>query len=106
MLRFFGWGGEDDFFAVATLHGENFSVRGISQGRNFSGEIVYLGNLLEFLYKFLHMSCFLYNDSILSVEVLRVIVRGNFSSGLNFFEDIPVRRGFFRGGGARFYGVI
>ena len=40
------------------------------------------------------------------MELLRIIVRGKFTQGLNFPEDISMGRGFFRGGGSRFPGVI
>jgi hypothetical protein len=54
-----------------------------------------LGYFPEFLYKILLISCFLFADSILCVEMLKVIVRGKFSPGLNCLENISVgRRGF------------
>ena len=66
------------------------------QGLNFLGEILQFGNLPEFLHKFLLMSCFLFADSILRVEMLSVIVRSKFSSGLNCVENKYVwRRNFF-----------
>ena len=36
------------------------------------------------------MSYFLFTNSILGVEILRVIVQGKFSPGLNCTEDISV----------------
>ena len=38
------------------------------------------------------MSCFLPTDSFLCEEVLRVIVRGKFSPGSNYPEDISVAK--------------
>ena len=40
------------------------------------------------------------------MEMLRVIVWGKFSPGLHCPEDISVGRGFSRGGGAKYLGVI
>ena len=52
------------------------------------------------------MSCFLFTDSILRVEMSRVIVWGKFSSGLSCPEDISMGGGgFFCEGGARFPGA-
>ena len=48
------------------------------------------------------MSYFLFTDSILHVEVLRAVLGGKFSPGLNFPEDISMGRGIFPWGGARF----
>ena len=46
--------------------------------------------------KFLFISCFLITDSILGVEMLKVIVRGKFSPGLNCSDDISMGMGFSR----------
>jgi len=40
------------------------------------------------------MSCFVFTDSILSGQMLKVIVRGNFSPGFNCAKYVPVKRGF------------
>ena len=61
----------------------------------FSGKILRWVNLPEFLYEILYMSFFLFTNSILRVEMLRVIVRGKFSPGLNCPGDIFVERGIF-----------
>ena len=44
---------------------------------------------------FLYMSCFLFTDSNLRVEMLLVIVRGTFLPGLNYPEEIFVEEGEF-----------
>ena len=43
---------------------------------------------------------------MLSVKILRVIVRDKFLPGLNCPETISLGRGFFRGDGANYPGVI
>ena len=55
---------------------------------------------------YFYMSCFLFSVSILRAKWLRVIVWGKFSPGLNFLEDISMERGFLRGGGVIFPGII
>ena len=55
-----------------------FQGEGIFQGVDFSGKILHYENLLEFPYEILLMSCFLFADSILRVEMLMVIVRRKF----------------------------
>jgi hypothetical protein len=55
-------------------------------GGEFSGEILHWGNLPEFLYEIPLMFCFLFADTILRVEMLRVIVQDKFSPGLNCLE--------------------
>ena len=42
-----------------------------------------------------YMSCFLFTDLVLHVEMLRIIVRRKFSPGLNSLEDIFVEREIF-----------
>ena len=64
-----------------------FHWKGSYQGLNFSGEILHWGNLPEFLYKIRLMSFLLFADSILHVEILRVIVRSKFSPGVNCLEN-------------------
>ena len=71
MYTFFG-GGVADFPLGGFSTGMIFRAEGSFQGVNFSGEILHWGNLPEFLYKILLMSCFLFADSILCVEMLRV----------------------------------
>ena len=65
------------------------------QGLNFSREVLHCVNLPEFLPKLLYMSCRLFTDSILGVEMLRVIFQGKFSPGLNYPEDISLEREIF-----------
>ena len=57
---------------------------------NFSEEISHWDNLLEFLYEILLLSCYLFDDSILPVEMLSVTVRGEFLPGLNCLEEISL----------------
>ena len=83
MHTFFGRGGS----AGTIFHGERSF-----QGLNFSEEILHYGNLPEFLYEILLVSYFLIADSILSAEMLRVIVRGKFSPGFNCLENKSVWR--------------
>jgi hypothetical protein len=52
-------------------------------------------NLQEFIYEFFYMSCFLFANLILRLEILRVIARGKSSAGLNCPEDIPLGRRIF-----------
>ena len=55
---------------------------------------------------YFYMSCFIFADSILRTEMLRVIVLGGFLPGLNCLKDVSVERRFFLVGGARFSGII
>jgi len=48
MHTFFGWRGEDEFFAGRILHGENFPLRGKFPGKRFLGKILHWVNLPEF----------------------------------------------------------
>jgi len=61
-------GREGEISAGGIFQGIIFHGVGSVQGVNFSGEILHLGNLTEFLYEILLA------DSILRVEMLRVIV--------------------------------
>ena len=83
--RFFYWG---DF-----ARGE-FSWRGNFPGGELSRRKFMLEEFAKIpLRNF--MSCFLFTNSILHVEMLRVIFQGKFSPGLNYSEDICVGRGIF-----------
>jgi hypothetical protein len=57
--------------------GENFLGGGFFRGN------LNCGNRPEFLYEILLISCFLFADAILRLDILRVIVLGKFSPGLN-----------------------
>jgi len=94
MPTFFGWREMKfllgEFFTGRILHGE-----GRLQRVNVSGEILHWGNLPEFLHEILFISCILFPDSILHGEMLRVLVRGSFSPGLNCLGEISTDRGIF-----------
>ena len=75
--------------------GEFSMDKEFSRGWNFSEEIAYWGKCQSLYTKFLYLSCFIFTDSILRMEVLRVIVQGKFSPGLNCPEKISVGRGIF-----------
>jgi len=98
--------GEGQIFCWGFFHREMFHEEGSFQGVNLSGEIIHCGNLPQFLYKILFMSCFLFSVSILRAEWIRLIVRGKLSPGLNCLEDISMVRGFLHGGWVRFPGII
>jgi len=61
---------------------------------------------IVFIRNSFYISYFLFAASILHMELLRVIVVGKFSPGLNCLEEISVGRVFLPGGGARFSGII
>ena len=82
-------GGGVEFSTGGIFHGD-----GSFQGVNFSGEILYWGTLPEFLYEIYHVSCFLFADSILRLEMLRIVVQGKLSPGFNFLESL-IRGGIF-----------
>ena len=85
-----------NFLLVKFSTGIMLSGEGRFQGVNFSRKILYQRNLPEFLYEILLMSCFLFADSILPVEKIRVGVLGKFSPGLNCLENKSMgRRDFF-----------
>ena len=67
--------GEANFIQVG------FSTGAICRGGKFSGGEFLRGNLPEFLHKILLMSCFLFVDSILRVEMLKEV------SGVNFQQN-------------------
>ena len=77
------------------LHGEKFLGTGNFLWGEFLEEILHRGNLPEFLYKFLLMSCFLFANSILRIKMLMVTVQGKFLPGLNFLEDMSRGKGDF-----------
>jgi hypothetical protein len=91
MHAFFGWGGEEEFSAGRILHRENFQWRGkFPGGEIFRGNFT-LGKFVRIPIQFFFMSCFFFTNSIVGMEMLRVIVQGEFSPGLNCQEDISVR---------------
>ena len=69
--------------AGGTLHGrEFFHGQEIFSGWAFEGKL-YTGEVCQNSYtKFLYVSCFSFTDSILWVELIRVIVRDKFSQGI------------------------
>ena len=73
--------------AFETFLGDNFPQGGQFPGVNFSVKILQWGNFSELLYEILLMFCFPFCISILRVEILRVIVQGKFSPGLNCLEN-------------------
>ena len=76
-----------------------------SRERNFH-EKFYAGLISQNFYrKFVYVSGFNFNGSILRVEMLIVIARGKFSPGL-YCPEISVWRGFFCRNEARYPGVI
>ena len=86
MYTFFWAGKEIKFSAEETLHGEIFPRRGMSPGGD-----LFRRNPIRSSF----MSYFLLTDSIMRVEMSKVIFRGKFSPGLNCPEDIYVGRGIF-----------
>ena len=60
---------------------------------------------LENFVRIFCVPCFLISVSILRLEMLRVIIQGKFSLGLNFLEDISAGRLFLRRSGTRFPGI-
>ena len=52
------------------------------------------------------MSCLLFVDLVLRVDILRVIARGKFSPEANCPGDISMSMGYIPGGGARLSGTI
>jgi len=74
------------------FHGKKFPWGGKFPGGEFFIKSLHWGNLSEFLYEIHLMSCFLFVDSILCVEMFRVIVRGIFSSELICLENIFMGR--------------
>ena len=75
------------FSAGGIFLGDNFLWGGKFPGGEFSEEILHWGNLSELIYGILLMSCFLFSVSVLRLETLGVIVRGNFSPGLDCLEN-------------------
>ena len=104
MHTFFGLRGK--FSAGGILHGDNFPWVGNFPGCEFYRGNFTLGELPEFLYETDLKSCFHFADSILRVEILRVIVRGKFSPGLNCLENKYVGRREFLWRCTIFHGII
>ena len=92
----FWGGGGANFFSGGFSEGRIFHGKGEFQGMDFLGEILHRGTSMSgFPYEMFLVSCFLFADSILRVEMLRAIVRNKFSTRLNCLENISVaRRGF------------
>ena len=66
-------GGEDDFLSRGDFAMGEFSRERKFSGGNFLGEILHWESLLykrNFYTKFLYVSCFLFTDSILPLEIL------------------------------------
>ena len=94
MHAFFGRAGEGEFPTGRILQGENFTWRGkFPRYKRYRRKFYAEGICQNFYTKFLYVGWFLFTDSILCVEMLRVIVLGKFSPGLIFPEDISVGRG-------------
>ena len=55
--------------------------------------------------KLFFLSYFMFPDSILRLEMLRVIVQANFHQDLIVWRIYPWKGGFFREDGARFPGI-
>ena len=90
-------GGEDIILCWSFFHGEIFRGE-----ENFKRVELVRGYLIleEFarilIQKSSYISCFLFSVSILRVELLRIIVWGKFSPGLNCLEDVSAETGFLR----------
>ena len=75
-------------FCTGRISLEEGSFQGWTFQRKF-----YTGWICQNSYtRFLYISCFLFTDSILGVKMLRVIVWGKFSPGLNGTKDISLER--------------
>jgi len=99
MYTFSPWG--DEFSSGDFSMGRQFYRGKLIRGKCALGECVRIAKQNPF-----YMSCFLFSVSILRMELRKVNVLHKFSPGLNCLEDISVGRGFLRGDGARFPGII
>ena len=97
MRAYLGRRGEDEFSAEGILHGKNFPWRGKFRGGKLSRGNSTPGEYARVPIRNLCMYCFLFADSILHVDILKVVVRGKFPPGLNCTEDISVGRSIFLG---------
>ena len=88
----FWWCLGDEFSDGGIFHGENFPWEGkFSEGKFFMW-IITLGEFTTFPLRNSSYVLFLFVDSSLRMEVLRVNVRGKFFTRLNCLEDIIVGR--------------
>ena len=90
------WGWRVQFWAEGIFRGKNFPLEGRFPEEELFRKDFTPWNAPEFPNKIIFISLnFLFVNSILRVEMLRVFVLGKFSLGFHCLDDLPVeRRGF------------